>query len=356
MAALLLLMTQFSFAQEKLSTTPAETIGRVDPVVYSQPVTDDRTPITEPVQANQDFPQYIQRFSTDRSPLSLQTKIPEPMAERTAVVSPKNFLPMENPGMMNGIYLAGVACDESPIGIYDHYATGNDQSLSIAAPGFLVNDIDLAGEALTATALLETPDHGSLSAFPDGSFTYTPDDGFVGTDQFVYRMRDASFNLSDSVTVTIEVLEPGNRAPLGIDDAFGALSGTILSIAAPGFLANDIDQDGDVLTATALLETPDHGTLSAFPNGSFTYTPEPGFTGIDQFIYRMRDSEFNNSDSVTVIIQVFQGNRNPLGTDDHFGVVINTPLSIPAPGFLDMAENLPFQAFYSVSRGKHPQR
>jgi len=87
----------------------------------------------------------------------------------------------------------------------------------------LRNDIDLNGEDLTATAILDNVDHGSLAAFADGSFTYTPDPGFTGTDEFVYRMRDASFNSSDSVFVTIEV-SPSGTNPVGIDDAFKALA------------------------------------------------------------------------------------------------------------------------------------
>jgi len=197
----------------------------------------------------------------------------------------------------------------------------------------LRNDIDLNGEDLTATAILDNVDHGSLAAFADGSFTYTPDPGFTGTDEFVYRMRDASFNSSDSVFVTIEVIE-GNRSPIGTDDIYRSLAGKTLSITSPGFLANDIDPDGEALTATAILDNVDHGSLAAFADGSFTYTPDPGFTGTDEFVYRMRDASFNSSDSVFVTIEVLEGNRPPLGTDDIFAAVENTTLSIAASGVL----------------------
>ncbi len=222
----------------------------------------------------------------------------------------------------------------TPVGLPDAFVVANDDILSLAAPGFLTNDIDLNGEALTATAILDNVDHGSLVAFPDGSFTYTPDNTFVGLDHFVYRMRDASNNLSDSVVVTIEVLPPGNREPLGLDDFYAARAGASISVAAPGFLANDIDLDGEALTGTAVLDNVDNGGLTAFGDGSFIYTPDAGFVGTDSFKYRMRDASNHFSDSVTVTIEVFEGNRNPIGVDDEYAVVLNTARNIAAPGFL----------------------
>jgi len=332
-----LLFSSFSstcFAQVKLSKTSSETIQMVNPITYSQAVTQVPTPITGPVQISPDSPQFIQRFGLDRSAPLTQKEVRLPETRRSENEFPEGSLPIEDFRMKSGSSLTAIPCNDAPIGTADLYVTGNDQSLAIAAPGFLTNDADLQGEALTATAIVDYVDNGALVAFPDGSFTYTPNPGFVGTDQFQYIMRDASFNSSEPVTVNIEVRVSGNRAPIGSDDSFGALAGAILNIAAPGFLSNDIDQDGDVVTATLIADNVDHGSLVAFPDGSFTYTPTPGFLGTDQFQYKMRDSEFNESDAVTVTIQVLEGNRNPVGTDDLFGVVINTSLTIPAPGFL----------------------
>jgi hypothetical protein len=94
---------------------------------------------------------------------------------------------------------------DGPVAMPDHYAVASDASLSVAAPGFLSNDIDLDGEALTAVAILDNVDNGTLSAFPSGSFQYTPNAGFTGTDAFEYQMRDESGNMATAV-VTIEVV------------------------------------------------------------------------------------------------------------------------------------------------------
>ena len=68
----------------------------------------------------------------------------------------------------------------------DDYATDEDTPLSVDAPGVLGNDTDRNGDALTA-ALVSGPQHGQLTLESDGSFTYTPDPDFNGSDSFRYR-------------------------------------------------------------------------------------------------------------------------------------------------------------------------
>ena len=77
-----------------------------------------------------------------------------------------------------------------------------------------------------------------------------------------------------------------NQAPVARPDTFHVPPGGTLVVVAPGILANDSDEDGDPLVA--LLETaPAHGAISGSDiDGGFTYTPEPGFVGTDEFTYR----------------------------------------------------------------------
>ncbi|MGI9517877.1 MAG: tandem-95 repeat protein, partial [Pirellulaceae bacterium] len=69
--------------------------------------------------------------------------------------------------------------------------------------GVLVNDTDVENDALVAI-LVSGPANGSLVVNADGSFSYTPDAGFVGTDSFTYMANDGSGN-SPVTTVQIEV-------------------------------------------------------------------------------------------------------------------------------------------------------
>ena len=304
--------------------------------VFSQPFSTERNNLTEGQSVqNADFPVFKQQFSQKTEQLSeAQPNLKSAVNTATSVAPDyggKNLLSVAED---KTIHTMEALTSESPIGTPDFFAVPTDQVLSIAAPGFLANDIDLDGEALTATLISDNVDNGTLAAFADGSFTYTPYAGFTGTDQFSYQMQDASANLSDPVLVTIEVLPAANRNPIGIPDNYAMLAGTVLSVIAPGFLTNDIDLDEETITAVSITDGADNGILAAFADGSFTYTPYAGFTGTDLFAYRMRDASGNFSDPVTVTIMVYAGNRAPIGVEDQFTAVINTSLVIGAPGFL----------------------
>ena len=79
-----------------------------------------------------------------------------------------------------------------------------------------------------------------------------------------------------------------NRPPVANNDAYTTPQGTTLTVPAPGVLANDSDPDGDPLTA-GMPTNPSNGTLNLSTNGGFTYTPNPGFTGVDSFTYMAHD-------------------------------------------------------------------
>jgi hypothetical protein len=303
--------------------------------VFTQPFTFEKKILTggETFQ-NQKLHLFNQTFATEKKQLGddqPNLKSAKRAVSSIGTINGNKILSVSGTGT---IYINATLASEGPIGTPDHYAVPTDQVLSIAAPGFLANDIDLDGEQLTAISIVDNADHGLLFAFADGSFNYTPDAAFIGTDQFSYRMQDASYNLSEPVTVTINVLPAANRNPIGIPDFYAMTDGTTLSVGAPGFLGNDIDLDGETLAAISIVDNANHGSLAAFADGSFNYTPDAGFTGTDQFSYRMQDASNNLSEPVTVTIEVYTGNRTPIGVNDQYAAVINSPLSIAAPGFL----------------------
>jgi hypothetical protein len=99
----------------------------------------------------------------------------------------------------------------APAAASDAYATDEDAPLAVTAPGVLGNDSDPNGDALTAELVSGTA-HGSLTLNPDGSFSYTPDPDFNGSDSFTYRVSDGNLD-SDPATVTIEVRPVDDPSP-----------------------------------------------------------------------------------------------------------------------------------------------
>ncbi len=186
-----------------------------------------------------------------------------------------------------GLFAAGAACAQSETAAFaDTYTTAWDQELHVGAPGLLQNDRSAAG-ALTAT-LAQVPQSGSLTLQADGSFVYVPESGVQGPVTFVYGIADEAGDTSFA-PVTIDVTA-GNKAPLAIADYFSVRAGSTLTIASPGLLGNDIDLDGDVLSA-AIVTAPDAGRLSINEDGGFVYESEAGTSGDFSFTYRVIDAE-----------------------------------------------------------------
>lgn len=108
----------------------------------------------------------------------------------------------------------------------------------------------------------------------------------------------------------------GNAAPVVQDDSYNMAFQTQLSVNTPGVLDNDSDADSDPITAT-LLSTTVNGTLALNADGSFTYTPNTGFSGNDVFTYRINDGLQDSASFGTVIISV--GDDPNTGGGDNTG-------------------------------------
>ncbi|MCB0036731.1 MAG: tandem-95 repeat protein, partial [Anaerolineales bacterium] len=174
-----------------------------------------------------------------------------------------------------------------PLAGAENYSMAAGTTLHVAAPGILANDQDPDGDMLTVT-VYAYPENGEFNLNLDGSFTYTPLNGFVGTDAFGYTVWDGN-RRNDVGIVHIEVIgDPVNNPPLVRADNITLAQDTPFSLPAPGVLANDEDADGNELTAV-LSTSPAHGTLSLAADGSLTYIPDSGFIGFDAFTYQADD-------------------------------------------------------------------
>ena len=101
--------------------------------------------------------------------------------------------------------------DEPPVAADDSYTSSAYATLAVTSPGALGNDTDANADSLWAQ-LMSDPMNGWVTFNADGSFTYTPDVGFIGTDSFTYMASDGQSE-SDEATVTITV-----ESFLSIDD------------------------------------------------------------------------------------------------------------------------------------------
>ena len=116
---------------------------------------------------------------------------------------------------------------------------------------------------------------------------------------------DPDFIETEPLYMHLYIYDNDNHRPIAVDDAFTMQMNQSLTIAPPGgVLVNDYDLDSGLITLTAALETgPEHGELTLYPDGTFTYTPAPGFAGVDTFTYTASDG-FANSFPASVVITV----------------------------------------------------
>ncbi len=152
------------------------------------------------------------------------------------------------------------ALNDRPTTADDSYNVNPGISLTVSeADGVLANDFDVEGDSMTA-AVSTAPTSGSVQLQTDGSFVYTPNDGFTGTDTFQYEAFDG-LDFSES-TVTIEV-NPVTSLRIASDVQNGDVIGRV--IPTTQFSDPVIYQEANpTLDEEMLLDADDH--LSGEPS------------------------------------------------------------------------------------------
>ena len=106
----------------------------------------------------------------------------------------------------------------------------------------------------------------------------------------------------------------------------------LLDVPSAGVLANDVDIDGDALSAL-LVDGPANGALTLDADGGFRYQPKADFNGSDAFTYRASDGALD-SELATVAITVSPVNDAPVAAGESYATDEDVALSIAAPGVL----------------------
>ncbi|MCA9173081.1 MAG: tandem-95 repeat protein, partial [Planctomycetales bacterium] len=174
-----------------------------------------------------------------------------------------------------------------------------------------------ASGAFVGTALGTDPDAGDTLTYTllddaGGAFAL---DGVTGA----LSVADASLldhELQPTLSITVQVTDSGglthsavftilvtqvNEAPVAAGESYAVLQIDSLVVgAANGVLTNDSDPDGDPLTALLITDVA-NGTLVLNADGSFTYTPDSTFAGVDSFTYAASDGSLASS---PVVVQI----------------------------------------------------
>ncbi|MDF1740283.1 MAG: Ig-like domain-containing protein, partial [Verrucomicrobiales bacterium] len=113
------------------------------------------------------------------------------------------------------------ASNQAPDAVDDQYSINEDEAFTATlANGLLSNDTDFENDSLTVnTTPVNGPTNGVLVLAADGTFTYTPNDGFMGRDSFTYEVNDGNGGASTAVaTILIDNDRDGYTNDIDWDD------------------------------------------------------------------------------------------------------------------------------------------
>uniref|UniRef100_UPI0021DA78A7 retention module-containing protein n=1 Tax=Pseudomonas sp. RIT-PI-AD TaxID=3035294 RepID=UPI0021DA78A7 len=216
--------------------------------------------------------------------------------------------------------------NDAPVANPDSASTPSATPVTIDV---LRNDSDVDGDPLTLTGASAA--NGSVTVNPDGSLSYTPNDGFSGTDTITYGVADgqggtAGSSVTVTVTAPVPPPQPANTPPEARPDSATTQQNRPVTV---NVLANDRDADGDALSVTGASAS--HGSVTVNANGTLSYTPGSGFTGTDTITYGIADGHGGTASStvtITVTAPAGPANAAPIATADNASTAIDTPVTV----------------------------
>lgn len=255
------------------------------------------------------------------------------------------------------------AINDRPVGTQDQHTIDEDTTLTVGvASGVLANDYDVDLDSLIAV-LESGPSHGTLVLNSNGSFSYTPNQHFNGSDSFTYSAFDG---LAASVAITVAItVEAVNDAPLNAvptlpsanedtDLVFSTTNGNAIQVsdvdASPGtvgvrlttwngslslsttsgltFAIGTGSGDRDVVFAGSIVQ------VNAALNG-LRFSPDRDFNSTTSLRIETRD--FGNTgsngellDLDTISIEVIAVNDQPVAVNDRYSIDEDNTLSVSA--------------------------
>ncbi len=256
-----------------------------------------------------------------------------------------NITILVNPPLTNG--------NRPPVANNDFNRTNIDVPINITAAkpdtkNLLTNDSDPDNNPIAILQVINVPttQDGRITVNPDGTYTYTPRTGFLGTDTYTYTVcddRDPKGCATATLFITINIppvalavsdtlVNPNRPSPP--EPSGKPMIAVVLDKKLSG-----TDEDGTVDNFT-ISRLPLHGTLYYTKNGAKTeitssgtimtvaeantlaYEPDTEYSGLDSLQYQAIDNEGAISPAVTYKLLII---NRPIALDDAIKVVPNTP-------------------------------
>lgn len=168
------------------------------------------------------------------------------------------------------------------------------------------------------------PTCGTVIVNPDGTFTFNPNPGFVGSCNFQFQVTDTGTpSCFDVATVTFTV----DEAPFASGATFNSCQDTLFTGNLNGFVSGGFPPFNFFQTGAS----PVCGTVNLATGGTFTFQPAPAFVGPCTFNWYVVDSTpcISNVADATVIVHPtpVAADTGPVGVTGPNNVCENTKAS-----------------------------
>lgn len=268
-------------------------------------------------------------------------------------VASLSYVVNDNGGLTSNVATIRVTVNcinDAPVVDNEYLTTNEDTPVS----GDLtdVGDFDVDGNLVVNTTPIVNPSNGSIIINTDGTFTYTPNPDFFGSDMVVVQICDDGTPLpaicvNDTIFLTIL---PVNDPPIANNDTTSTLEDVMVSI---NIISNDTDIDGTINPASVDLDptAPGQQTFVSTPQGNWsvntftgvvTFSPALNFNGLVTRNYTVNDNAGSLSNVATIVINVIPVNDPPVVDNEYLTTLEDTPVSgdLTDAGDFDVDGNL----------------
>ncbi|MCH2229944.1 MAG: tandem-95 repeat protein [Crocinitomicaceae bacterium] len=236
--------------------------------------------------------------------------------------------------------------------------TSGNENLSIDEDAFapatigslLSNNFDSDGDPLSVLSVTSSVPGTFIVNNVNGSIGYYTSLNYCGIDTIVYDITDGTAVVTDTLFLTINCIndapEQGNETmTVNEDDP---------ATTTVDLLANNTDVEGDIITMVSYTN-PSNGTIVDNGNGTFDYTPNADFCGIDTVSYIITDGLLNTTDLLIITVNCINdaptGGNESLIVDEDAGA--STSVNLIANNSDVDGDNLSMGTFTTTGGGTY---
>jgi hypothetical protein len=205
-------------------------------------------------------------------------------------------------GVHDAVQPVIVPVDVAPVASVVTLAEGQENHSYVIMPDVLLAHVgDIDGPSLSITEVSVKTGGGSLEHNEDGSWTYTPAEGFHGQVVFNYTASDGT--LTSSSTASLDLVVPIDQPPVAAPVTLPAgTEDASYTVCASSLLTGVTDPDGPSLSITSVSIASGGGNLVDNHDGTWTYTPVPGYAGPVNFNYTASDGTLSASSTANLTL------------------------------------------------------